>query len=213
MPLDVVGAGFGRTGTNSLKIALEMLGFGPCHHMFEVRDRPEQIRFWAAAARGERNDWDTVFQDFRSAVDWPSTYFWREIAAHYPLAPVILSVRPEEAWVKSIQATIYESLRSRHQRTEPLAREQGEMVYDIVERRTFSERLGDPDHALAVYRAHIADVKATIAPARLLVYDVAEGWEPLCCHLGVPVPGVPFPRTNSTDEFRARLAARVKGAS
>ena len=213
MPLDVVGAGFGRTGTNSLKIALEMLGFGPCHHMFEVRDRPEQIRFWAAAARGERNDWDTVFQDFRSAVDWPSTYFWREIAAHYPLAPVILSVRPEQAWVKSIQATIYESLRSRHQRTDPLAREQGEMVYDIVERRTFSERLGDPDHALAVYRAHIADVKATIAPARLLVYDVSEGWEPLCRHLGVPVPGEPFPRTNSTDEFRARLAARVKGAS
>ena len=213
MPLDVVGAGFGRTGTNSLKIALEMLGFGPCHHMFEVRDRPEQIRFWAAAARGERNDWDTVFQDFRSAVDWPSTYFWREIAAHYPLAPVILSVRPEQAWVKSIQATIYESLRSRHQRTDPLAREQGEMVYDIVERRTFSERLGDPDHALAVYRAHIADVKATIAPARLLVYDVSEGWGPLCRHLGVPVPGVPFPRTNSTDEFRARLAARVKGAS
>jgi hypothetical protein len=211
MPLDIVGAGFGRTGTNSLKIALEMLGFGPCHHMFEVRERPEQIRFWAAAARGERSDWDTVFRDFRSAVDWPSAYFWRDIAAHYPKAPVILSVRSDEAWVTSIQATIYESLKSRHQRTDPLAREQGEMVYDIIERRTFSERLGEREHALAVYRAHNAAVRAAIEPGRLLVYDVAEGWEPLCRHLGVPVPAEPFPRTNSTDEFRMRLAARNKG--
>lgn len=209
MPLDVVGAGFGRTGTNSLKVALEMLGFGPCHHMFEVRDRPEQIRFWAAAARGERRDWDTVFQGFRSTVDWPSALFWREIAAHYPSAKVILSVRPEQDWLKSIQSTIYESLKHRGQRATPLAREQGEMAYDIIERQTFGEQLGNADHALAIYRAHTAEVMAAIEPARLLVYDVAEGWEPLCRHLGVVVPTVPFPRTNSTDEFRARAAARI----
>jgi hypothetical protein len=209
MPLDVVGAGFGRTGTNSLKIALEMLGFGPCHHMFEVRDRPEQIRFWTAAARGERSDWDIVFKGFRSSVDWPSAYFSREIAAHYSNAKVVLSVRPDEDWLKSIHATIYQSLKNRTLRTTALAREQGEMAYDIIERKTFGERLGDPAHALAVYRAHIAEVKAAIDPARLLVYDVAEGWEPLCRHLDVPIPAEPFPRTNSTDEFRARAAARL----
>src|SRR5262249_53127043 len=121
MPLDVVGTGFGRTGTNSLKIALEMLGFGSCHHMFEVRDRPEQIRFLAAAARGERSDWDVVFTGFRSTVDWPSAYFWRPIAAHYPKAKVLLSVRPEPDWLKSIQSTIYESLKNRAQRTSALA--------------------------------------------------------------------------------------------
>lgn len=209
MPLDVVGAGFGRTGTNSLKLALEMLGFGPCHHMFEVRDRPDQIRFWAAAARGERSDWDAVFAGFRATVDWPSAYFWQPIAAHYPKAKVLLSVRPEAEWLKSIQSTIYESLKNRGQRTTPLAREQGEMAYDIIEKRTFGERLGEPEHALAVYRAHIAEVKAAIEPDRLLVYDVAEGWGPLCRHLGVPVPSVPFPRTNSTEEFRARAAARL----
>lgn len=212
MPLHVVGAGFGRTGTNSLKLALEMLGLGPCHHMLEVRDKPDQIRFWAAAARGERSDWDTVFAGYRSSVDWPSAYFWRPIAAHYPQARVILSVRPEQEWLKSIHATIYQSLRSREQRTASLAREQGEMAYDIIERRTFAEKLGDGEHALAVYRTHIADVKAAIDPERLLVYDVAEGWEPLCRHLGIAVPPQPFPRTNSTDEFRARAAARLTRA-
>ncbi|MDX2159031.1 MAG: sulfotransferase [Hyphomicrobiaceae bacterium] len=208
MPLDVVGTGFGRTGTNSLKLALEQLGFGPCHHMFEVRDRPEQIAFWAAAASRERSDWDTVFQGFRATVDWPSAYFWREIAAHYPKAKVLLSVRPEQEWLKSIHATIYQSLQARRERPTELQRAIGEMAYDIIERRTFDERLGDPEHALAVYRAHVAAVKAAIAPERLLVYDVAEGWAPLCRHLGVPIPAAPFPRTNSTEEFRARVVAR-----
>ena len=209
MPLHVVGAGFGRTGTNSLKLALEMLGFGPCHHMLEVRDKPEQVRFWAAAARGERSDWDTVFRGFKASVDWPSAYFWREIAAHYPDARILLSVRPEQEWVRSIHATIYESLKNRDRRADGLPREQGEMAYDIIERKTFGERLGDADHALAVYRAHNAQVKAEADPARLLVYDVAEGWAPLCRHLGVAVPAAPFPRTNSTEEFRARAAARL----
>lgn len=209
MSLRVVGAGFGRTGTNSLKLGLEALGFGPCHHMFEVRNRPDQIRFWAAAARGERNDWDTVFEGFAAAVDWPSAHFWRPIAAHYPDAKVILTVRPEALWLKSIHATIHESLKSRNERADPLQREAGDMAYDIVERRTFNERLGDGEHALAVYRANTAAVKAEIAADRLLVYDVAQGWEPLCRHLGVAVPPIPFPKTNSTEEFQARVAARL----
>jgi hypothetical protein len=208
MALDVVGAGLGRTGTNSLKVALEMLGFGPCHHMFEVRNRPEQVAFWAAAARGERSDWDTAFEGFKATVDWPSAYFWKPIAAHYPKARVILSVRPVDSWVKSIHATIHESLKRRGDRPTKELREQGEMAFDIIERRMFGGRLGDAAHAAAVFRAHVAEVKATIAPERLLVYDVAEGWEPLCRHLGVPVPSAPFPRTNSTEEFRARAAAR-----
>ncbi|MGE0764943.1 MAG: sulfotransferase family protein [Hyphomicrobiaceae bacterium] len=213
MALDVVGAGFGRTGTNSLKLALEMLGFGPCHHMFEVRDRPEQVAFWAAAARGERDDWDTVFEGFKATVDWPSAYFWKPIAAHYPNAKVILSVRPVDAWVKSIHSTIHESLKRRNERPAGVLRDQGEMAYDLIERRTFDGRLGDPEHAAAVFLAHMAEVKAAIAPERLLVYDVAEEWAPLCRHLGVAVPNEPFPRTNSTEEFRARAAARDRVSS
>jgi hypothetical protein len=211
MALDVVGAGFGRTGTNSLKIALEMLGFGPCHHMFEVRDRPDQVAFWAAAARGERRDWDTVFEGFKATVDWPSAYFWEEIASHYPAAKVILSVRPVESWIRSIHGTIHESLKRRASRPTDLLSAQGEMAYDIIERRTFDGRLADPDHAASVFRAHTEKVRTTIAPERLLVYDVAEGWEPLCRHLGVAVPSDPFPRTNSMEQFRARAAARDRG--
>jgi len=213
MALDVVGAGFGRTGTNSLKIALERLGFGPCHHMFELRGRPDQVEFWSAAARGERNDWDTVFTGFRATVDWPSAYFWRQIAEHYPNAKVVLSVRPVEAWVKSIHATIHESLKARGERPTAHLRAMGEMAYDIIESRTFGDRLADPAHAAAVYRAHVDEVKAAIDPGRLLVYDVAEGWTPLCRHLGVAAPDEPFPQTNSTGEFRARIAARAKGAA
>jgi Sulfotransferase domain len=208
MPLHVIGAGFGRTGTNSLKIALEMIGFGPCHHMLEVRDRPEQVAFWAAAARRERNDWDVVFQGFKAAVDWPSAYFWREICAYYPAAKVILTVRPVDEWIQSIHATIHQSIRDPSQRPVGLGREQGEMAHDIIERLTFNGRLGDAAYAKTVYEAHIAEVQATIAKERLMVYDVSEGWEPLCAFLDVPVPASAFPRTNSTAEFQARVAAR-----
>jgi hypothetical protein len=175
--------------------------------MFEVRERPEQVAFWAEAARGERSDWDTAFAGFRATVDWPSAYFWRPIAAHYPNAKVILSMRPVDAWVKSIHATIHDSLKARAERPTEHLRQMGEMAFDIIERRTFDGLLADPEHAAKVYLAHIEEVKATIEPGRLLVYDVAEGWEPLCRHLGVPVPAEPFPRTNSTEEFRARVMA------
>jgi hypothetical protein len=209
MALAVVGAGFGRTGTNSLKLALEQLGFGLCHHMMEVRQRADQIAFWAAAVRGERSDWDTAFAGFGACVDWPSAYFWRPIAAHYPQAKVLLSVRPEEEWYASIRATIYESLMTRHERPLGLGFDTGIMADDIILQRTFSGRLGDKEHAISVYRAHIAEVKRSIAPHRLIVYDVAEGWEPLSRHLGVAVPSTPFPRTNSTEEFKERAAARM----
>jgi Sulfotransferase domain len=93
MALRVIGAGFGRTGTHSLKLALEQLGFAPCHHMYEVRAHPEQLAFWQAAARGELPDWDEVFAGFAAQVDWPGARFWRELAEHFPHAKVILSVR------------------------------------------------------------------------------------------------------------------------
>ena len=84
MGLEIIGPGFGRTGTNSLKIALERLGFGPCHHMFEVRDKPELLPDWEAAARGEKVDWSKVFRGYRSQVDWPGARYWRELAGIFP---------------------------------------------------------------------------------------------------------------------------------
>ncbi len=202
MSLKIVGAALGRTGTNSLKLALEHLGFGPCHHMFEVRDNPEQLPYWQAAARGEPPDWDQVFANYQSCVDWPSARFWREIAAHYPDAKVLLTLRDAERWFASVHATIYPVIESWPSREPGHFRDTMEMAQEIIVKQTFGGRLDDRDHALAVYRRHEEEVRDTIAPERLLAFDVSQGWEPLCAFLEVPVPDTPFPRSNTGEQFR-----------
>ena len=215
MVLQVIGAGFGRTGTNSLKLALEQLGFAPCHHMFEVRDNPEQFPFWEAAARGELPDWDQVFANYAAQVDWPGARFWRELAEHFPAAKVILSVRPAEAWFDSFQATIAPFLRAPSVHEDPERQARARMVHELIGRQIFGGRVDDRAHAISVFRDHNAEVQRTIAPERLLTYQVSEGWQPLCKFLGVPVPDTPFPHTNSTEAFRARFSAgeQADGAS
>ncbi len=204
MTLSVVGAGLGRTGTNSLKLALEQLGFGPCHHMFEVMEHTSQLPFWQTLARGETPDWDDVFADYGACVDWPSARYWREISDHFPDAKVLLSVRSEDAWFDSVQATIYPSMRDRHKSAPGYDRDVTDMANEIIVKQLFGGRLDDRDHAVAVFRAHAAEVQATIDPNRLLTFDVAEGWRPLCDFLGVAVPGTPFPHANSTADFNDR---------
>lgn len=206
MPLKIIGTGFGRTGTNSLKLALEQLGFGPCHHMFEIKDHPEQLPFWQAAARGDLPDWDEVFANYNSCVDWPSARYWREITAHFPEAKVLHSVRPEESWINSFYNTIYPSLRD-HKNAEPgLSRNRLDMAQEIVLEQAFSGNAGDRDHALNVYRAHNEAVVAAFPPERLLVYDITQGWEPLCHFLEVPMPDTPIPHVNSTEQFKQMKA-------
>jgi hypothetical protein len=201
MPLEIIGPGFGRTGTNSLKLALEHLGFGPCHHMFEVRDNPELLPDWEAAARGEPVDWDRVFRGYRSQVDWPGARYWRELARHFPEAKVILTVRDPDAWFDSVQATIVPFIAARGTHPSPHVNAIAEMAYRTIVALIFEDRLSDRDHATRVFREHIAVVKAEIPAHRLLVLDLREGWQPLCDFLGVEVPDVPFPKTNSSKEF------------
>jgi hypothetical protein len=200
MSLEVIGAGMGRTGTHSLKLALNRLGFGPCHHMSEVITREDQSRMWRAVARGESPGWEALYAGYRSAVDWPTAHYWRELAAVYPAAKLILTVRDPEAWHRSVVQTIGEAI----------GRDTGGETFGarVIAGEIFGGRMMDRDHAIAVYEAHNAAVKAAIPPARLLVYEVAEGWEPLCAHLGVPAPGEAFPLTNTTEEFRARIAGQ-----
>lgn len=202
MALRIVGAALGRTGTNSLKLALEQLGFGPCHHMYEVRDHPRQLPFWQAAARGDLPDWDEVFADYRACVDWPSARYWREIAAHYAHAKVLLTLREAESWFDSVHATIYPSMTSWPRREPGHRRDMLEMAEEIIVKQTFGGRLDDRDHALAVYRRHEEEVRDSIAPERLLAFDVSEGWAPLCAFLEVPVPDSPFPHSNTGEKFR-----------
>lgn len=201
MALDIIGPGFGRTATNSMRLALDRLGFGPCHHMFEVRDNPHLLTGWEAATRGDKVDWDEMFAGYRSQVDWPGARFWRELAAHYPKARVVLTVRDPDEWFDSVHATIVPFLAGRGTHPNAHVNAISEMGQRLVAEQVFDGRIGERAHATKVFRDHISAVKAEIAPERLLVFDPAEGWKPLCAFLGVAEPDEPFPRTNSSKAF------------
>jgi hypothetical protein len=201
MALDIIGPGFGRTGTSSLKTALEHLGYGPAHHMFEVRDNPAQLPLWQALARGEALDWNVVFDGYRSQVDWPGSRYWRELIAFYPDAKVILTVRDPQEWYDSVEATILQLMAARGKIDDPHLSGLVDMAHAIVDIGEFGGRMNDRDHALSVFNRHIADVRAIVPASRLLCFDVKEGWEPLCGFLGCEIPAISFPRLNSSKQF------------
>ena len=203
MPLSVIGAGFGRTGTMSLKLALDRLGFGPCYHMVEVFKNPKASGYWEAAADGRTVDWEEVFAGYGSTVDWPSATFYKQLANAYPEAKVILTVRDPEAWFASTQATIF----SRHIRDDTEDDWQ-RMVLKVIG-DLFDRRMTAKAKLIEVYQRHNEEVRRTIPQERLLVYEVADGWEPLCRFLDAEVPNESMPRANSTDEFRQNLAAKL----
>jgi hypothetical protein len=206
MTLKVIGAGFGRTGTLSLKLALDQLGFGPCYHMTEVFKNPTAIQWWIDAADG-RPDWEKIFEGYISTVDWPNATFYAELAAYYPEAKVILTERDAEAWFKSTQATIF---------PKDLLDDAGDPFERMITKvigGLFDGRMRDHDHVIDVYRRHNAKVRQTISAERLLVYEVAQGWEPLCAFLGMPVPDAPMPKVNSTEEFGAHVAGNIPARS
>jgi hypothetical protein len=207
----VVGAGYGRTGTLSAKAALERLGFGPCYHMSEVMAHPEYAQYWLAAASGQAVDWDIVMRGYRSSVDWPACNFYRELAAHFSEAKVLLTVRDMRKWYESCAATIIPAMKTDEAHLPPQMRVPVKMARTVVVDKTFGGNVDDAAHCIAVHEAHIRDVKRTFAPERLLVFDVAQGWGPLCKFLNVPVPPEPFPRVNTREEFIGRVAA-TRGA-
>ncbi len=200
MGLKVVGAGLGRTGTLSLKQALELLLGQPCYHMLEVFGREDHVAKWQAAIDGTMPDWDEMFEGFAAVVDWPAAAFWREIADADPDAPVLLSTRatPDEWW-QSANRTILEVFRSQAPEENAWHR----MVVDLFEKRFVHDFL-DADTAKAAYERHNDEVRRTIDPGRLVEWQPGDGWDPLCKALGVDVPDEPFPHTNTTEEFRSR---------
>ena len=209
MPLEIVGTGFGRTGTLSLKGALEQLGFGRCYHMIEVAQNPGHSALWSAADDGAPTDWTALFASYRATVDWPSTRFWRQIADHFPKARVIHTERPADAWYASVTSTIYQVMaRPTPPNAPPAMHEQLEMARKLILRGVFGDRFEDEAHAIAVYEAHNARVKREIPRERLLVVEPGQGWEPLCKFLGVPIPATPYPKVNTTEEFVARVRSR-----
>jgi hypothetical protein len=212
--LRVIGSGFGRTGTMSTKHALEQIGFGPCYHMEEVFRRPSHAKRWVGVAEGRPVDWRELFAGYGSAVDFPVSVVWEEILAAVPDAKVLHTVRDADAWYDSTATTIaraQEFIAGWLLRIPAVHRPfhvSELMVWDGL----FDGRFDDRDHAIAVYHRWTDHVLATVPADRLLVFDVAEGWEPLCAFLDVPVPDTPFPRVNDRAEMMRRLyAARVAG--
>jgi hypothetical protein len=198
--LRVVGAGLGRTGTHSLKLALEQLLGGPCYHMIEVFVRPDHIDVWQRAVDGEMPDWPAFLADYEAAVDWPAAAFWRELVDAFPDALVLLSTRDPDSWWKSASNTIF--LVRDQPVDDPVFARHRRMVDDLFARRFTPDWL-DEASAKAAYTAHNDEVRRTVPPERLLEWHPGDGWEPICSALGLPVPETPFPHVNSTEEFRA----------
>ncbi len=200
MTLKIIGTGFGRTGTNSMRNALNVLGVGPTHHMLELGAGSPLRQPWRDMVNGAPPDWDALFAGYNACVDWPSAHYWRELVVAYPGAKVLLTMRSPESWWTSFEATILKYIQSGDE-PEGLAQR-------LIARQVFDGRPDDREHAIAVYNRNVADVIATVDPDRLLIHNLGDGWEPLCDWLGLPVPDVAYPSGNTSTDFVERLSAR-----
>jgi Sulfotransferase domain len=200
--LQVIGAGLGRTGTNSLKRALEQLLDAPCYHMLEVFGRPDDIPVWQRALDGDPPDWRGFLADFGAAVDWPVAAFWSELSAAFPDAMVLLSTRDTDKWWMSASRTIFDVTQRSTPPDDPVMVAQMAMVRTLFERR-FTPRWRDEATAKAAYEGHSQAVRAAVPAERLVEWHPGDGWAPICAALRIPVPSEPFPHVNTTSEFRA----------
>lgn len=203
----VIGAGVGRTGTYSLKLAINQLGLGPCHHMEEVlHNMPVHVPLWSAAVAGNP-DWTKIYDGYPSAVDWPTACFFRELAEEFPSAKFVLTERDPERWADSFGATIYTLLAGRD-KAPPEMRAWLDMAAGVIAKTGFPAGL-DRNQLAEAFIAHNNAVKQTVPAGQLLVFEVKQGWEPLCEFLDAPVPADPFPRTNHREEFWDRVNGKI----
>jgi hypothetical protein len=205
MSLQVIGAGFGRTGTRSLKVALEEFGYGLCYHMIELFEHPDHVERWEAAVRGEPVDWEELFHGYQATVDWPGAAFYKDLMKAYPEAKVLLSIREPERWYESTRNTLYTTVDPSPEMIAavgPAPRLNDELIW----KRTFGGNFEIRWHAIEVLERHNEEVKEHVPAERLLVYEAKDGWGPLCEFLGVEVPKAkPFPHLNDTEVFIKRV--------
>jgi hypothetical protein len=218
MALKVIGAGWGRTGTESLKKALEILEFGKCYHMFELIKDGKRVVYWEQLARGEKPDYDKLFDGFQSAVDFPASMYYRELMTQYPNAKVILSYRDPDKWYESASNTIFKPLPVL---IVPISRVLGLFFKNLSYFQRIAKNVIEPlftdfmqgkkddrEFMINMYNQWVADVKKNVPAEKLLVFEAKEGWEPLCKFLGVPVPDVPYPRGNDSEQFKERTKVK-----
>lgn len=201
--LKVIGAGFGRTGTHSLGLALDRLGLGPCYHLLEVAKNPGHAEMWLQALDGKPLDWGQLFAGYTSTVEWPGAAFFAELAEYFPDAKVILTLRDPGSWFESASETIFEGLELSAQNPDPLKRASSQLQRRLILERTFAGRYWEQEYAIEVYQQHIHQVVERIPKERLLLWNVKAGWKPLCEFLQKPTPTQPFPWLNERNEFLA----------
>jgi hypothetical protein len=187
----------------SLKQALERLGFGPCHHMIELIENPEQVESWMRAATEGTANWDEMFRGYRSTVDWPGAGYWRELSGHFPEAKVVLTMRDPQRWYVSTAESIYRAAHLPQSSPEMVRLQQ--LVRRLIWEGEFGGRFDDVDHAIGVFNERNEAVRREIPADRLLEFEIRDGWEPLCAFLGMPVPDEPFPHANDRQAFAERL--------
>ncbi len=197
MSIRVIGAGFGRTGTESMGDALSLLGFGPVHEMRYLK-KPNERVFWLEKAQGKHVEWPVLFDGYASCIGWPSSVYWRDLVTYYSNSLVILTWRSPESWWTSFEKTILQVI------LDPTI--PSPLADQLIAERTFGGKPNDRSHAIAVYESHVDDVVSMVPKERLLVHRLGDGWEPLCTHLGVPVPDKPYPSRNTPPEFFRKLS-------
>lgn len=202
MSVKVIGAGFGRTGTLSLKYALEKLGFDKCYHMMEVQMNPHHVQIWQDLARGVVPDWHKLFEGYQATVDWPTCNYWREQLQAFPDAKVILSRRDANKWYDSVMNTIWPSSSAGLESDDPARLAGAQMAFDVIWDPVFGRRMDDRAHVIACYEKHNQQVIDEVPAESLLVYEPGQGWAPLCEFLNVPIPDEDYPRVNSTEDFK-----------
>lgn len=201
MPLEVIGAGLGRTGTKSLQTALQILGFGPCYHMDEAERRPEHDALWLSTVRGETTAWNELFDSYQATVDWPGAAYYRELAEYYPRAKVILSVRDPHAWAVSMSKTVIPAVSSPPPPSIRYAHRK--MTRMLIYEEVLGQNGEDLTFLSELFSRHNTQVSETIPAERLLTFEASSGWEPLCAFLECEIPKVPYPSRNSAAEFNA----------
>jgi hypothetical protein len=211
--MKLIGAGLPRTATTSQKIALEMLGLGPCYHMVTVLTDLGLVPVWRRALSGEAA-WEEIFDGFQATVDWPGAFYYRELMEAYPDARVLLSVRDADGWERSMRETIWailygdslaHDLSAARERVDPLWRQYVELMKEMWERAGLLSPHGNHQPLGSAMLDYNREVQQTVPADRLVVWSPVDGWGPLCELLGVPLPDAPFPRVNDTEGFNQQL--------
>ena len=198
--LKLIGAAFPRTGTMSVKKALESLGFGKCYHMHEVFLNPDHIPIWDATCNDTMPDWRKLMAGYTATLDTPTCHYWKELTLCFPEAKVLLLRRDPESWYESMYSTTYQAIMGPKGKIDPALK----MIRRLFLEKYMMGRFEDKNFAISTYRQYCDNVIAEVPGDQLLVYEVAQGWTPLCNFLGYHIPRDPFPKKNTRNEFRVR---------